>query len=51
MEQYREREFERRLLNRIFKHKRNEEREGSRKMQNEELHRSFCSPNTVRILK
>ena len=43
--------FEKRVLRRIFAPKRDEVKEGWRKLHNEELNNLYFSPNTVRVIK
>jgi hypothetical protein len=43
--------FENRVLRRIFGPKRDEVTGGWRKLHNEELHRLYSSPSTVRVIK
>ena len=49
-EEYRLREFENRILRRIFVPKRDENGEW-RRLHNEELHSLYLSPNIVRVIK
>jgi hypothetical protein len=48
-EEHRLREFENRVLRRIFGPKRDEETGGWRKLHNEELHNLYSSPSIIRI--
>jgi hypothetical protein len=48
-EEHRLKVFENRVLRRIFGPKRDEIIGGWRKLQNEELHNSYSSPNTIRM--
>jgi hypothetical protein len=43
--------FENRVLRRIFEPKRDEVMGGWRKLHNEELHNSYCSPSIIRMIK
>ena len=43
--------FDNRVLRRIFEPKRDEVREESRKLRNEELNDLYCSPDTIRAIK
>jgi hypothetical protein len=43
--------FENRVLMRIFGHKREEVAGGWRRLQNEELHNLYTSPNIIRSIK
>jgi hypothetical protein len=43
--------FENRVLRRIFGRKTEEVTGGRRKLQNEELHNSYSSPNTTKMIK
>jgi hypothetical protein len=43
--------FERRVLRRIFEHKRDEVTGGWKKLHNEELHGLYSSPSIVRVIK
>jgi hypothetical protein len=43
--------FENRVLRRIFGPKRDELTGGWRKLHNEELHNSYCSPSIIRMIK
>jgi hypothetical protein len=46
-----ERVFENRVLRRIFGQKRHEVAEGWRKLHNEELHKLYSFPSTIRMIK
>jgi len=48
---YRLRVFENRVLKIIFGHKREEVKGGCRKLNNEELHNLYTSPNIIRVIK
>jgi hypothetical protein len=50
-EEHRLREFENRVLRRIFGPKRDEVTGGWRKLNNEELHGLYSSPSIVRVIK
>jgi hypothetical protein len=50
-EEHRLRVFEKRVLRRIFGHKRDEVTGGLRKLHNEELHGLYSSPSIVRVIK
>jgi hypothetical protein len=50
-EEYRLREFENRVLRRIFEPKRDEVIGGWRKLHNEDLHGLYSSPSIVRVIK
>jgi hypothetical protein len=50
-EEHRLRVFENRVLRRIFGPKRDEVTEEWRKLDNEELHNLYCSPNIIRQIK
>jgi hypothetical protein len=50
-EGYRLRVFENKVLGRIFGLKRDEVMRGWRKLQNEELHNLYSSPNIMRMMK
>jgi hypothetical protein len=43
--------FDNRVLRRIFEPKRDEVREESRKLRNEEFNDLYCSPDTIRAIK
>jgi hypothetical protein len=43
--------FENRVLGRIFGPKRDEMIGGCRKLHNEEIHKLYCSPSIIRIIK
>jgi len=43
--------FENRVLRKIFRSARDEERGEWRKLHNEKLNDLYCSPNTVRVVK
>jgi hypothetical protein len=43
--------FEKRVLRRIFDPKRDEVRDGWKKLHNEELHNLYSLPNTIRMIK
>jgi hypothetical protein len=43
--------FEKKVLRRIFRPKREEVRAGWRKLHNEELHNFYSSPNIIRMIK
>jgi hypothetical protein len=49
--EYRLRVFENRVLRRIFGHKRDEMTGGWRKLQNEELHNLYSSPNIITMIE
>jgi hypothetical protein len=48
---YRLRVFENRVVRRIFRPKREEVAGGCRRVQNEELHNMYASPNIIRLIK
>jgi len=50
-EESRLRVFENRVLRRIFRPKRVEEKAEWRKLRNEELNDVYCSPNIFRVIK
>jgi hypothetical protein len=50
-EEHRLRVFENRVLRRIFGPKRDEVTGGWIKLRNEELHKFYSSPNTIRMIK
>jgi hypothetical protein len=50
-EEHRLRVFENRVLRRIFGLKRDEVTEGWRKLHDEELHITYCSPSIIRVIK
>jgi hypothetical protein len=51
MEERRLRVFEKRVLRRIFGHKRDDVRGECRKLHNEELNDLYCSSNIVRVIQ
>jgi hypothetical protein len=50
-EEHRLREFENRMLRKVFRPRRDEETRGWRKLHNEELHNLYSSPSIIRIIK
>jgi hypothetical protein len=50
-EEHRIREFENRMLRRIFGPKKNEIVKGWKKLHNEELHNMYSSPSIIRMIK
>jgi hypothetical protein len=50
-EEHRLRVFENRVLRRILEPKGDEVKKGWRKLHNEELHKLYCSPRIIRVIK